>query len=210
MPLATHSKCSFLAVSLVLLLAVSSASAVDWVESGDAGELPDGYQTTIGVGLLNTISGTIDDTSDRDLFCVRINDPSQFVASLLCASPAGLDLWMFSTTGLGISHDDGCVASATQLTGAFKPGPGSYLIGISSEGAVARNNTSQAIWAAGPLAGERAPDGPGAPGPIVSWALQSGVPLFTPYTLQLAGCVPCDAVVKTKASSWGALKLHHR
>lgn len=210
MHLATPARASLAAVLLALALLSSPAAAVDWVESGDAGDLPGSFQTTIGVGLLNTISGTIDDTSDRDLFCVRINDPSQFMASLLCASPAGLDLWMFSTSGLGITHDDGCVASATRLTGAFKPGPGSYLLGVSAEGAVARNAASQAIWAAGPIGGERAPDGPGAPGPIVTWALQSGVPLFTPYTLQLTGCVPCDAVVRTRAASWGALKLHHR
>jgi len=195
---------------LGLLFTATAATAVDWIESGDAGDLPGSYQTTIGVGQLNTINGTIDDTSDRDLFCVRINDPSQFDAFLLCGSPAGLDLWMFSTSGLGITHNDGCVTGVTRITGAFKPGPGSYLIGVSAEGAIARNNASQAIWAAGPLAGERSPDGPGAPGPIASWALQSGVPLFTPYTLELTGCMPCDAVVQTRAASWGALKLHHR
>lgn len=196
-------------LALSLLLAVP-AKAVDWVENGDAGELPSGHQTTIGVGPLTSISGSIDGNADRDLFCVRVVDQAAFSADLLCFQVSGLDLWLFSTTGLGITHDDGCTASATRLTGAFKPGLGSFLLGISAEGAVARNFPGQAIWMPGPFSGERAPDGLGAPGPIFSWAPQSGGPASTPYTVQLTGCVPCDAVVSARERSWGTLKSRYR
>lgn len=209
MHLATHSRPLF-ALFLALALLASPATAVDWSENGDAGELPSGHQTTIGVGPLTSVSGTIDNTSDRDLFCIRVVDQGLFLANLLCSSDSGLDLWLFSTTGLGITHNDACSGGFTSMSGAFKPGLGSYLLGVSANEATARNAGGQAIWAAGPLSGERAPDGPGAPGPIASWAPQSAGAEFTPYTVQLSGCVPCDAVVQTRARSWGALKLHHR
>ncbi len=195
---------------LALLLTASPSAASNWAENGDAGELPSGHQTTIGVGPLTSISGNIEGNSDRDLFCIRVVDQSAFRASLSCVTPGGLDLWLFSTTGLGIAHDDGCVASSTRITGAFKPGIGSFLLGISAEGGIARNFQGLAIWNAPTVAGERAPDGPGAPGPISSWAPQSGGPASTPYVVQLQGCVPCDAVVSTAARSWGTLKSRYR
>ncbi len=194
----------------LLLCTASPASAVVWFENGDAGELPAGHQATIGVGALTAISGTIDNTSDRDLFCVRVVDQGLFFANLLCSGIPGLDLWLFSTTGLGLSHHDGCVGGFTTVSGAFKPGIGSYLLGISADGADARNWLGQPIWSAGPVQAERAPNGTGAPGPITSWAPQAPGATFTPYTIQLTGCVPCDAVVSTRPRSWGTLKSHYR
>lgn len=210
MHLATPSRLPLALLLALSLLLASPSAAVDWVENGDAGELPAGQQTTIGVGPLTSVSGTIDNTSDRDLFCIRVVDQGLFFANLSCLNDTGLDLWLFSTTGLGIAHNDGCSGGSTTVSGAFKPGLGSYLLGISADAATARNAGGQAIWAAGPLPAERAPDGPGAPGPITSWAPQTAGAVFTPYTVQLTGCVPCDAVVNTRAQTWGALKLHHR
>lgn len=210
MHLATHSRPPLALLFALALLLASPAAAVDWVENGDAGELPAGQQTTIGVGPLTSISGTIESTSDRDLFCIRVVDQGLFFANLSCTLVTGPDLWLFSTTGLGIAHNDGCAGGFTTVSGAFKPGLGSYLLGISADDATARNAGGQAIWAAGPVQGERAPDGPGAPGPITSWTPQSAGAGPRPYTIQLSGCVPCDAVVHTRAQTWGALKLHHR
>lgn len=206
MPLVTPLRTLILAT----LLAAAPSSASNWAENGDAGELPSGHQTTIGVGPLTSISGTIEGNGDRDLFCIRVVDQLAFSASLSCLSSAGLDLWLFSTTGLGIAHDDGCAFGLTRITGTFKPGVGSFLLGVSAEGGIARNFQGLAIWNAPTVSGERAPDGPGAPGPITSWVPQSGGPANTPYTVQLQGCVPCDAVVSAPAHSWGTLKSRYR
>jgi hypothetical protein len=209
MRLATHPATAFLLL-LCLLTAAPRAAADTWTETGDAGENLFGVQTTIGTTPLTAITGTLEAVGDRDLFCIRIIDRLAFTARRLCGAVAEPDLWLFATTGIGLSHMDGCSAGDTRVSGAFVPAPGNYILGVSGNDAQALGLGNLPIWSAASQAFERSPDGFGAPGPLSGWALQSQAPAPQPYTILLTGCVPCDGVVPAPTTSWGTLKLRYR
>jgi len=74
----SHVVClSFLLVSSFF---ISTAQAATWSELGDAGELLGMSQTPTGSGSLTSISGTISQDSDIDLYKIYISDPTSFSA----------------------------------------------------------------------------------------------------------------------------------
>src|ERR1043165_9303876 len=80
----------------------------------------------------------------------------------------------------------------SRITGAFVPGPGDYLLAVSGYNSDPLNAAGALIWNNSPFAVERAPDGPGAPGPVASWAHDS----FAPdghYQIDLSGAEYCQA-----------------
>jgi hypothetical protein len=173
-----------LASTLILLLATPAALGQIWDEyldgGGEAGELVATAQWTVGSGPLTAIIGA-DGGQDADLFAIFIPDPSAFSATL--AANFSTQLWLFAPSGNGRAYMvDG---SPTTLTGQFLPGPGLYYIAESRNGYLA-NSPGGLIWSGGPTGIERAPDGPGAPGPLTGW---TGVThhAFENYTINLQG-----------------------
>ncbi|MCA9232099.1 MAG: PEP-CTERM sorting domain-containing protein [Planctomycetales bacterium] len=171
----------------------SIASAQLWDESlqggGDAPALPPG-QITAGQGPLLTISGTISNPdSDPDVYCIRITDPASFSATTVGSAAVDLSLWLFDSAMLGVSHDGAIDSSPgtgyqASLSSAFVPAPGIYFLAV-SRGGVDAVSTGGEIWADLPFV-ERAPDGPGAPGPVVGWTFPGyGAP--GAYAIQLSG-----------------------
>jgi hypothetical protein len=157
---------------------------------------------------LSTIQGTLPTATDVDLYCIRILDTGPFFARILCTSFADHDLWLFDATGLGSTHDDGCQASWVELSNTFVSGTGLHYLAISPDGAVA-NSATGAIWLAPQQPTERAPDGPGAAQPVISWG---GAPVSNAlnYTIQLQGCGFCDAPTPARPGVWGAIKQLYR
>lgn len=104
-------------VSCAILAFGSAAMAQSWVEGpGDAGAFPavSGFQDTVGVGALTSISGNTD-TAGGDLvdaYRIRITDPALFVAttdeSLRTLAIADFDtrLWLFDMAGNVVMAND--------------------------------------------------------------------------------------------------------
>lgn len=174
------------------LLVASPALAQVWNEVGDAPELVPG-QATVGVGPLTAISGSLT-PSNADLFCIRIDNPGAFMATTVGGTSIDTQLFLFDANGLGISHNDDDPTTGvlqSTVTGIFVPSPGLYLLGVSAYNYDPVNASSALIWANTPYNVERAPDGPGAPGPLAAW---TGTHSATDvYRVSLTGasfCIP--------------------
>lgn len=155
-------------VSMALLLAVLSqpARAGTWHEytdgGGEAGQFIGDAQVPVGVGPLTQIIAA-DGGDDADLFRISIPNPAAFSATLSAGFTS--QLWLFDAGGLGVAYT---VDEATPtLTGALLTGPGVYFIGSSRDDYHAQS-AGGLIWNTSPP-GERAPDGPGAAGPLTAW-----------------------------------------
>ncbi|MBD3161877.1 MAG: hypothetical protein GF346_06325 [Candidatus Eisenbacteria bacterium] len=198
---------TWLVFTVAAVLFAAPALADTWTEEGDATDLPPG-QTTMGTNPLEAIYGYLD-PDDADMFCVYVEDPSTFSATT-CGMTYDTQLFLFDADGIGMSMNDddpgGCGLQST-VTGAFLPGPGNYLVAIASydwDPAGANGD----IWEDSPYGQERAPDGPGAPGPVIGW----GGTGFNDgdYTILLTGAGFCDEPTATEETSWGQVKALFR
>lgn len=157
--------------TLAVLAVCSSSFAQVWVEVGDAPELIPG-QLTLGSGPLTTIRGSFDATTNADLYCITITSPSTFSASTVGGTTLDTQLFLFNSSGMGVTFNDDDPAGGTLqsvITGVFVTSPGTYFLGISRYDYDA-NSAGGEIWLDTPYGVERAPDGPGAGGPLSSWA----------------------------------------
>ncbi len=160
-------------LATVLILAASLAPGQTWVEDGDAPDLLTG-QITVGPGVLTTISGTLTSGSDVDLYAIQIDDPAGFSAKTCGLTSIDSCLYLFDENGNGVSmSEDGCGA-ASWITSQFVTAPGRYYLAMSAYDYDPRNAGGLEIWNDTPWGTERAPDGPGAPGPLASWAGSAG------------------------------------
>lgn len=199
-----------LALTVVLVLASATARAASWTEVGDAGDSIAGAQTTAGTGPLTTIQGRLATDTDVDLYCIRVTDPAQFNAWLQCVSFADNDVWLFDPSGIGVSHHDGCMGGQTNVGTPLVTAAGVYYLGISPNHSEAWNAANNPIWLPAPAGTQRAPDGPGAPGPLAAWGGAGVVSNFNNYTVQLSGAAFCDAAVPAGATTWGRTKMLYR
>lgn len=165
-----------------------------WQEQGDAPPLPPGQETS-GGGPLNSISGALSLVSDVDLYCIYINDPLQFQATTVGGASFNTQLFLFDLGGMGVSHNDDNPGGGLQstITGQWVPVAGPYLLAVSAVNRDPVNPLFLPIWNNSPLAVERPPDGPGAPGPLVDWQFSTAV--IAPYTIMLSGCSFCSTIL---------------
>lgn len=200
-----------LVLTLTVALGATPAIAGTWTEVGDAGDLPGIHQVPTGPDPFTTIWGFFTgDILTADMYCIQIPDPAAFVATT--SNPyttADTQLWLFEMNGVGITFNDDDPAGGLQsrITGVFVPGPGEYLLAISSGYTFdAVNAAGLEIWLDTPYGVERAPDGPGAPGPIAGWI---GSPNLAEYQIDLTGVLFCTGV-PVEAASWGTIKAMYR
>jgi hypothetical protein len=130
------------------------------------------------------------------MYLIHMDNPSCFRATLCGGTTMDTQLWLFDVNGLGVSFDDDDPACGFQstVTGAFAGGAGDYYLAVSGWDTDALNPGALAIWADTPYDTERAPDGPGAPGPIASWSydpFEQG-----PYTITLT-CAPTSLLSRS-------------
>lgn len=197
-----------IACSFVLLFAASSAMAATWTEVGDAGNLPATSQVTVGTGPLTTIQGTLSSNSDQDTYCIQVTDPANFRAYLNCVAFTDNDLWIFSGS-TGVALNDGCTGGQTFVGAPLVTTAGTYYLAVSPSGDEAMNG-AMPIWNPPSAAGQRSPDGTGAPGPISAWSNTGAVSSFNNYTIQLIGATFCDTATPADAKTWGRLKTIYR
>jgi len=164
------------------------AAASTFREVGDAPALPPGLVTS-GPAPLEMIHGTLTDGSDVDLYRIFITAPAAFSATFLGGTAVDAQLFLFTGGGIGVTYDDD-----TPPGGIFGPTlalitptvPGVYFLAISAFNQDALGPGGMPIWVSDPVNVERAPDGPGAPGPISGWA---GIGTAGgEYWIRLTGC----------------------
>ncbi len=196
----------------LVLVTASGARAQVWTETGDAGDLIATAQATVGTGPITTINGDLSSPADVDVYCVQIPvvPPAGLpLVQLQCAVTQGPNVWLFDATGNGVFSGATCSAGAkTILAPNVSLAPGTYYIAVSYYG-VDPQAGAGAIWLSGPPS-QRAPDGPGAAGPLTGWA---GTPVVTginPYQIRLSFTSYCGAPTPALRSSWGTLKSVYR
>jgi hypothetical protein len=199
-----------LILSAAFVLAAVPAAAQTWNEIGDAGDLPASAQLPQGTGTFNQINGTLLSGGDADMYCIHIPNPGVFVATTCGGTTADTQLWLFDPTGLGVTHDDddpgGCGLQSS-ITGAFVPGPGDYLLAVSQYNWDPYDAAGNLIWQNTPFNFERAPDGPGAPGPVASWGTSGFA--TGPYSIIMTGVHFCPST-PVEHATWGSIKGLYR
>src|SRR5215467_8025973 len=87
---------SSIAVALALTTARTTVLAATWNEIGDAGDTLFSAQSTVGIGPLTQINGTLPHDADLDLYLIRITDEANFLAYRNGAvAQTDPDLWLF-------------------------------------------------------------------------------------------------------------------
>lgn len=170
------------------LLATAALLPAQWVEAGDAGELPATAQVPNGtVTSLTSIAGTLA-AGDVDMFLIDIVDPVAFTASTVGGTTVDTQLFLFFRDGRGVTHHDGFTGSTgpqSLITGNFVPFAGSYYLAISEYDRDPRS-AGQLIWNDQPWDIERRADGPRRYESVDSWGGFSGA--GGAYTIALTGC----------------------
>ena len=123
-----------LAICLFLTSLATSAFAVSWTESGDAGNTPSTAQTPIGSGALHTIFGNLNPANDTDVFRIFVPDPSIFSITMDGTSLSAdndTELYVMNEFGtLLFNDDDGGAGYLSQMNAGALAGQagGIYLI----------------------------------------------------------------------------------
>jgi|GEM_PF-1333985 len=181
--------CGVCVVGAVGLLA-STAGAQTWAEMGDAGTTLAAGNITTGSGALTQITGAIGAAgADVDIYRIRILNLATFRASTVGGASADTQVFLFDSTGRGVTMNDDAVGTAfsqSTITGQFVPVAGTYYLAVSQFDLdpVAGGNE---IWADQPYIAERIPDGPGAAGTLSGWTGGATVAQGFAYTVTLAG-----------------------
>lgn len=190
-------------IGWALLSAPAFADTI-WKEKGDAGDLPATAQETAGNGNLDQILGKIDSRNDVDLFCIKINDPTNFLATTVGTKGtlADTQLFLFDPKGMGLlAADDTATSLRSQLSAAgtgVTLTKGEYLLGISAFDADPLSKSGY-IFSNTKFINTQTATGPGGSDPVIKWST-TGFDSGT-YTINLTGATPCVAAVP-EGSSW--------
>lgn len=156
----------------VMALVPMSVGAV-WTEDGDAPALLPG-QTTVGPGALTAIAGSLSSGTDVDLYAILIDDYQTFSASTCGGTSIDSCLYLFDEYGNGVAMSEDACGTQSTITSAFVTGNGHYYLAMTAYDYDPLNDGGLEIWNDAPWGEERAPDGPGAPGPLASWGGSAG------------------------------------
>ena len=185
----------------------SAASAVTFVEIGDAPQSVPGQDTVGGVQPLTEIVGTFAGFSDVDIYRIDIVDPANFRATTSGNDALDTQLFLFNSLGFGIAANDDrsvldpecglpsrdCWSDLGSIPGLSV---GTYSLAVSRY-AYMPSSSSGSIFPLNlvdetldPVVGLVLPTGPGAGNPLATWAnISAEDALFTDYTVSLTGVV---------------------
>lgn len=180
------------ALGIGLALA-SGAFAQTWNEVGDADELAP--QVTNGVGPLSLIVGSTlsasGDTTGVDLYCIQVTNWSQFSASLAGGASYDTQLFLFTSSGMGIAcNDDASGVQSVLPAGdpAYAGRTNGEIVNIAVSGYNRDPNSVGGLIFPNTFSGVQLPTGPGGGSPLSSW---TGTPATGDYRLALTGATYC-------------------
>ena len=171
-----------LLVGLVLGFA-STASALPWTELGDAGMLPGSAQEVIGVGPLDSISGSFVQNYVVDMYKIYIGVSNVFYADVIQTAgprPWSHQLFLFDSNGVGIFGNDNTTGGA-YLPSFSSLGPGIYYLATSQynidpgsiAGAIFPSTGGELVWVVNNS-------------PVIGWG-GTYSPRQASYTVRLSG-----------------------
>jgi hypothetical protein len=179
-----------LAAGAGLALSAAAAHAQQWIENGDAGDLPATAQAALGTGSLQLITGTID-PSDVDMFQIAICDSANFSATTVGQTTVDTQLFVFDASGVGVVSNDDTLGSGTQSTipTGYVLNNGVYYIALSvyNRDPVSAGGT---IFDPPAFTAVQPPNGPGATQPVSGW--QGTFTPSGPYGILLTGACFID------------------
>lgn len=183
-------KRAFTLISMCAVIA-APAAADDWSEMGDAPALIPGQAVTGPPKTeLEFIHGSFLGADDVDLFQIFIVRPDNFNANMVEFTDADTQLFLFDINGLGVTHNDDNEQPGrgleSRLTSRFVTEPGIYFLAVTQFNNDALSPDDDLIWNNTPFREERAPDGPGAPGPLNSWTVSDIGGEFS-YSIEFSG-----------------------
>jgi hypothetical protein len=170
----------------VVTCSAAPAFAQQWMEQGDARDTPEFAQRCEGAGPLASITGAVTST-DADMYAFQIVDFANFSASTVGTTTMDTQLFMFDSTGHGVSSNDDEVGSSafqSRITSQFVTANGLYYLAITGFDRDPQTGAGQLIWVSTPHRSERRPDGPGASGVVGRWG---GTGSAGTYTITLTG-----------------------
>ena len=206
---------SLVLVSAVLILTSAPfASAAPVAEVGDAGDLPATAQDVTGTGPLDSISGTIEPASDKDVYRICLTGGQTFSATTVGGATIDTQLFLFDSAGLGVYANDDTqdgVLQSTLPSGGLSPSePGVYYLAISTWN-YDPVSSEGLIFPDEPITAVVGPTGPGGGVPISGWQGDPGDP--GPYTITLTGATFCPAPTTTTQAQcrpgWGKGDKNH-
>lgn len=203
----------FTVIGLVSVPSLALAGP-DWVEGNrDAGSTVQTAQTIVGVGSLNSLSGSLGEgfgiPDYEDMYLIRITDAAEFSFTL---SNAQFDasMWLFNVTRAGegfgllgnldVGFDDNrpmLTSFSNDGSGARVLNPGVYGLAISLAGRRPVSENGQ-IFSFGEDSTEiSGPDGPGGRLPHTDWIGQGGLGV---YSVSITGATFVDVPTPGVAS----------
>lgn len=137
---------------------------------GDAGDLPETSQST-GSDIIAAIRGQLD-SSDVDMFAIRIDDPAAFSATTIGGATFDTQLWLFDSNGKGVvfNDDSGGLQSRIDNSTGCIPRAGVYYLAISRYNRDALGCEGSTIWNNTPFGAIRCPDGPESTSRVAGWS----------------------------------------
>ena len=117
---------------------VGTNTIPDHAEIGDAGDTPATAQNPSGVGGYDSVSGTISDDNDVDMWEICLDDPSLFSAETTTSGENNfLDtfLWLFDSNGIFVDANDDIIFAVDldSFIGAQPGEPaGTYYVAVGS------------------------------------------------------------------------------
>jgi hypothetical protein len=171
-------------VVLAIVLGLAPrAAAISFNEIGDAGNLPAFSQAAGVLPLLTTITGSIGNSTDADMFAITISQAGTFSATTV-GRPGTLDdtqLFFFRFPGVGVAANDDSAFTLRSTIPSTPVTPGLYFLGISGFD-VDPVSLGGLIFPSSPFGSVFGPSGPGGGSAITGW---QGSGTTGTYTIEL-------------------------
>jgi len=202
-----------LLISVITILSFSQqAMALTWIEVDDAGQLPSTAEITTGDGLLEFITGFLENPTDVDMYAIFITGSGPFSATTV-GWTTGVDtqLTLFDSSGYGIySNDD----ESTDVVQSTLPDryltPGLYYLAISDYDWDPVSDEGFIFPSHYPFLHLRTeveePTDVGGGSPITGWDGLSTIGGGS-YTIALTGAAPSASAPKPSIMPWIQLLL---
>jgi hypothetical protein len=200
---------TLLVCSVALGVLLAAPAMAQWVEQGDAGDLPATAQVPTGTGPLTTITGDLP-AGDVDMYCISITDPTMLNAETCSGTSFDTQLFLFRADGLGVGmNDDACSLqsriTSTTMSCPNAVGPGDYFIAVSKYNRDPVDAQQQLLWLSGTQ--EHCADGAGAANPIAGWTGTTTV--GGAYVITMRSVTYCG-VTSVEPATWGNIKSLYR
>ncbi|MBY0308400.1 MAG: pre-peptidase C-terminal domain-containing protein [Phycisphaerales bacterium] len=143
-----------------------------------------------GTGDLSSIDGFFS-ANDVDIYKIAICDSGNFSATTVGGTTADTQLFLFDSSGMGVTSNDDSTGLQSTITSQFIPGNGDYYLAVTRYNIDPVDASAQLIWNNTPFGTERAPDGPGLGNPLDQWV--GAVGGTATYTVSFTGtCYPTN------------------